>query len=267
MAENIALGMRLSTSSELMLANGIEGEISVVEGEWRAVVHDGVTKGGYPVAKKSEVDEVRQLAESSIKSVNGNTPDSNGNIEVFIPAGVHVGANAPIDDESKVWIDTDGTPTQFVRTVNNIAPDSNGNIDIGVDTSELATKVEVSTAIANLVNSAPTTLDTLGELATALQNNVGITNALNSAIGTKANSSEVVKLSGNQTISGTKTFSSTIAGSISGNAATATKATQDASGNVITSTYMTKSSITSGTADLTAGSSSLATGSIYLMYE
>lgn len=109
-----------------------------------------------------------------------------------------------------------------------------------VDTALSTAKSYTDTAVANLVNSAPTTLDTLGELATALQNNVGVTDALNTAIGTKANDSEVVKLTGNQTIAGTKTFSSTISGSISGNAATATKATQDGSGNVITSTYLTK---------------------------
>lgn len=39
---------------------------------------------------------------------------------------------------------------------------------------------------------------------------------------TKANDSDVVKLAGNQTIAGTKTFSSTISGSISGNAGTVT---------------------------------------------
>ena len=51
---------------------------------------------------------------------------------------------------------------------------------------------------------------------------------------------------------------------------TATKATKDGNGNVISSTYATKSdvtTITSGTADLTAGSSALATGSLYFVYE
>ena len=42
-------------------------------------------------------------------------------------------------------------------------------------------------------------------------------------VNAKANDNAVVKLSGNQTVAGTKTFSSTISGSISGNAATATK--------------------------------------------
>lgn len=112
----------------------------------------------------------------------------------------------------------------------------------GTNTTQIATTAFVNTAVANLVNSAPETLDTLGELATALSENVEVTTALNTAIGNKANDSEVVKLSGDQTIEGIKTFSSTISGSISGNAATATKATQDGSGNVITSTYLTKTS-------------------------
>lgn len=69
---------------------------------------------------------------------------------------------------------------------------------------------------------------------------------LSATVSTKANDNDVVKLSGDQTIAGAKTFSSVIAGSISGNATTAdsaTKATQDASGNVITSTYATKASL------------------------
>lgn len=109
--------------------------------------------------------------------------------------------------------------------------------------------------------------------------------SLTQEIGTKANDDEVVKLEGTQTIAGTKTFSSTISGSINGNAATAsqlatartisltgdasgsasfngatdasievavshatsadsaTKATQDGSGNIITSTYATVASV------------------------
>ena len=60
-------------------------------------------------------------------------------------------------------------------------------------------------------------------------------------------------------------------------ATSATKATQDASGNVITSTYATKTelttglakvpTITSGTEDMTAGTSALATGALYFVYE
>lgn len=61
--------------------------------------------------------------------------------------------------------------------------------------SDKATTSYVDTKVANLVNSAPTTLDTLGELATALQNNSNTVDALNSAIGNKANASDVTALS------------------------------------------------------------------------
>lgn len=48
---------------------------------------------------------------------------------------------------------------------------------------------------------------------------------------------DVVHSSGNETIAGTKTFTSSIVGDLDG---TADKATRDASGNTITSTYATK---------------------------
>lgn len=49
----------------------------------------------------------------------------------------------------------------------------------------------VDNKISDLVNSAPVTLDTLGELATALEENDDAVAALNTAIGTKANTSDV----------------------------------------------------------------------------
>ena len=58
-----------------------------------------------------------------------------------------------------------------------------------------ATEDFVNTAIANLVNSAPETLDTLGELATALQKNQDVVNAVNQSIATKANKTDVEALS------------------------------------------------------------------------
>lgn len=54
------------------------------------------------------------------------------------------------------------------------------------------TKTETDTKIADLVDSAPETLNTLGELATALQNNVEVVDALNDAISSKANNTDVL---------------------------------------------------------------------------
>lgn len=55
----------------------------------------------------------------------------------------------------------------------------------------LATTNYVDTKVAGLVNSAPETLDTLGELATAFNENKDVVDALNEAIVNKADKSEI----------------------------------------------------------------------------
>lgn len=50
---------------------------------------------------------------------------------------------------------------------------------------------QISNAIADLINGAPTTLDTLGEIATAMEENADVVAALDSAIGSKANISDL----------------------------------------------------------------------------
>lgn len=66
-----------------------------------------------------------------------------------------------------------------------------GNITVGEDNKEVALKEDLETSIANLVNSAPETLDTLGELATAFNENKDIVDALNTAIVNKADKTEI----------------------------------------------------------------------------
>jgi hypothetical protein len=66
-----------------------------------------------------------------------------------------------------------------------------------------ATKLEeaktyTDTAISNLINGAPTTLDTLGEIATAMENNADVVDALEDAIGTKAKASDLTAHTGNK---------------------------------------------------------------------
>jgi len=89
--------------------------------------------------------------------------------------------------------------------------------------SSYATKTYVDTSVSNLVNSAPAALDTLNELAAALGNDANFSTTVTNLIGAKADDTSVVHTSGDETIAGTKTFSATIAGSINGNAATATQ--------------------------------------------
>ena len=78
-------------------------------------------------------------------------------------------------------------------------------------------------------------LDTIG--LTSLWSKIKSLFATKTELGSKANDSDVVHKSENETITGTKTFSSNIVGNLTGNADTATKATQDSDGNQINTTY------------------------------
>ena len=66
------------------------------------------------------------------------------------------------------------------------------------DLNNYYTKNEADQKLADLVNSAPETLDTLGELATALQENKDIVKTLNEAISNKANKEDIVNADWNQ---------------------------------------------------------------------
>src|SRR5574344_166357 len=84
--------------------------------------------------------------------------------------------------------------------------DASGN----VITDTYATKLYVDNEISGIVNSAPATLDTLNELASALGDDPNFATTMATQIGTKANDSDVVHTSGNETIDGNKFFSKTI---------------------------------------------------------
>lgn len=71
--------------------------------------------------------------------------------------------------------------------------DSKGAADTALTTAKSYT----DTKISNLINSAPTTLDTLGEIASAMEESADVVEALEEAIGTKANASDLTAHTGN----------------------------------------------------------------------
>ena len=85
------------------------------------------------------------------------------------------------------------------------------------DLSDFATKQDIS----NLIDSAPTTLDTLKELADAIGNNPDFASTLATQVASKADDSAVVHKHGSETIPGEKEFVLPIKGSVTGNAGTA----------------------------------------------
>ena len=85
------------------------------------------------------------------------------------------------------------------------------------DLSDFATKQDIS----NLIDSAPTTLDTLKELADAIGNDPDFASTIATQIASKADDSAVVHKHGSETIPGEKEFVLPIKGSVTGNAGTA----------------------------------------------
>jgi hypothetical protein len=114
---------------------------------------------------------------------------------------------------------------------------------VSYDNATYATQSYVTTAVANLVNSAPSTLDTLNELATALGNDANFATTITTSIGTKQpqlNGTGFVKISGttvsydNSTYLTTSSASSTylpltggtLTGALSGTSATFSSSVQ-----------------------------------------
>lgn len=145
MATSIALGMRLSTATELANATGIEGEISVVESEWRAVVHDGTTKGGHPVAKKSEVDALQNTVDQIPNTYLTKTDAQN----TYLGKTAKAASATTADSATKATQDANGnviattyatvaSMKNVVRSVNGTAADAAGNVSIPLVTNSKA---------------------------------------------------------------------------------------------------------------------------------
>ena len=92
------------------------------------------------------------------------------------------------------YTETDPTVPNWAKQPNkpSYTPDEVGADAKGAaDTALLSAKSYTDTKISDLINSAPTTLDTLGEIAAAMENNEDVVKALDEAIGTKANVSDL----------------------------------------------------------------------------
>lgn len=74
--------------------------------------------------------------------------------------------------------------TNIADLINYISVDGSGNVVLSTG-GQVATQSYVTTAVSNLVNSAPTTLDTLNELAAALGNDANFATTVTNSIATK----------------------------------------------------------------------------------
>lgn len=102
-----------------------------------------------------------------------------------------------VDDNRLSLIKTNGDGSQFLandgsyKTISNNLSTFNNDAGFITDIPEdyitkSEVEEEVNNAISELIDSAPETLDTLGEIATALNNNTGVIDILNQAIANKS---------------------------------------------------------------------------------
>lgn len=84
-----------------------------------------------------------------------------------------------------VIVDSALSTTSKNPVQNKIITEQLNSVSSDVVSAENRQKAYTDTKIADLINGAPSTLDTLGELADAMENNQSVIEALNSAIGTK----------------------------------------------------------------------------------
>lgn len=77
--------------------------------------------------------------------------------------------------------------TKPIYTASEVGADESGSSNAALENA----KIYTDTKIADLINGAPTTLDTLGEIAQAMQENEDVVTALDIAIGSKAAQAEL----------------------------------------------------------------------------
>lgn len=118
-----------------------------------------------------------------------------------------------------LYVDTQDTNLQTqITSLNlnkaNITYVDNADVNLQTQIDSLGTNkaniTYVDTSIANLVGTAPTTLNTLNELALALGSDENFSTTVTNALATKAVDTSVVHLTGAETIAGVKTFSDNV---------------------------------------------------------
>lgn len=146
---------RRGTTTQNNAFTGAQGELSVSTTDYHLRVHDGSTQGG------------KSLLLADLTNVTGDTDDiGEGSTNLYF-------TNARVDTEIDSYL-TAGTGIGI----------SSGTLT--VDTSTIATRSYVDTAVGNLVDSAPGALDTLNELAAALGDDADFATTTTNALAAKA---------------------------------------------------------------------------------
>lgn len=104
------------------------------------------------------------------------------------------------DDDYTLSIDSSLSSTSKNPIQNKAVSNKFAEIETSISSAKSETKTYTDTKIANLINGAPETLDTLKEVADVITASKSVEEALNKAIGTKANDSDLSSHTNDNTI-------------------------------------------------------------------
>jgi hypothetical protein len=135
------------------------------------------------------IDSIANIGDVDVAgAVNGSVlkyNSSNGNWEVGTDLNSGGGGGG-----SATFLGLTDTPSNFTGDAGKVLRVNSGETAIEF-TSDIATTSYVDTAVANLVASAPATLDTLNELAAALGNDANFSTTVTNSIATKLASADL----------------------------------------------------------------------------
>ena len=158
------------------------GETGGIDGTLRAL-YDGDGTASDLLIASNAVKVSTQLYIGS-KTITEYIQDTVG--DMFDTNGSHTNLTASYDDEGDGAIDLNASgAVSGITAGTGITTSGSGNITINVDTSSIATRSYVDTEVSGLVDSAPSTLDTLNELAAALGDDANFSTTTATNIGTK----------------------------------------------------------------------------------
>lgn len=153
---------------------------------------------------KTKLDDIEEGAQvNTVTGVKGNSESSyrTGNINIT-KANIGLGSvdNTADSTKSVKYATSAGSATKSTQDASGNTITSTYETKADAQTKLDTAKNYTDTAIANLVDSAPETLNTLNELAAALKDDADIVETLENSIATKANASDLTSHTGNTTV-------------------------------------------------------------------
>lgn len=161
--------------------------VSLLSGKVDKVDGKGLSTNDYTTTEKTKLAGI----ETGANKTTVDTALSSSSTNPVQNKVINTALNAKVSTTRK--INGKALTSDITLSASDVSADASGSAATALSNAQTYTDGK----IADLINSAPTTLDTLGEIATAMAENADVVEALEQAIGTKANVSDLTTHTGN----------------------------------------------------------------------